>query len=409
MELRPYQQAALHAITAGMEQGVHRPVVSLPTGTGKTVVAAELLRRRGQTALFLAHRDELIRQAAHTIRMVWPDAGVGLVKGAEDQWQAPVVVASVQSLHLKRLQRWHPDRFGTIVVDECFPAGTLIDGKPIETLRIGDRVMAFNPNTGEFALKRVTHVFRRPVHRLVHLKTPTRSVFVTPNHPFWTQRGWVQAQELQQSDQVFVIGGNCHEIDAMPFMRNRSMGANSPTVVSKMHGQNSPEKAKHFSSLHLVWENNQVDGSRSYSPISINRTCVLFSDLQDIVDSSEFETDHDTNESQICRRENATEQPYEKAPSSRQAQPHLTFDELETPNSRRKWMPSPRATIVVGRRLKLADRIHCPDQNGENGGLSHALQNRYRQSFLQNRHRNRWRLSLQYQNPATRFQEKSMA
>jgi superfamily II DNA or RNA helicase len=122
LTLRPEQEAALTAIAEAVAHGITKPVVSMATGTGKTVMFAELLRRRGGSALVLAHREELIQQAAATIRRVWPAATVGIVRAREDDWQAPVVVASIASLQTRRLRRWAPDHFDTIVVDEAHHA-----------------------------------------------------------------------------------------------------------------------------------------------------------------------------------------------------------------------------------------------------------------------------------------------
>jgi superfamily II DNA or RNA helicase len=120
--MRPYQVDAIEAVERALADGTSRPVLALATGLGKTVVFSELLRRRGGPALVLAHRDELVRQAAEKIRNVWPDADLGIVKAEEDEFDKPVVVASVQSLTAKRLARWSPDRFETVVVDEAHHA-----------------------------------------------------------------------------------------------------------------------------------------------------------------------------------------------------------------------------------------------------------------------------------------------
>jgi len=122
IHLRPYQNAALEAIGAAEARGVRRPLVGLPTGTGKTVIFADLIRRRGGRALVLAHRDELVRQAADKIAMVAPDAEIGVVKAERDEHDAPVVVASVQTVaQPHRLRRIATD-WETVVVDEAHHA-----------------------------------------------------------------------------------------------------------------------------------------------------------------------------------------------------------------------------------------------------------------------------------------------
>jgi superfamily II DNA or RNA helicase len=98
---RPYQEAALEAILAARRAGLQRVLVTMPTGTGKTNVFCWLMERMNlrRPALVLAHRDELIRQAADRIAALSPGVNVGVEKAAESA--APgceVIVASVQSI-----------------------------------------------------------------------------------------------------------------------------------------------------------------------------------------------------------------------------------------------------------------------------------------------------------------------
>src|SRR6266446_3936126 len=95
---RPYQYEAVAALLAASARGVQRPLLVLPTGTGKTIVFALLVQRRGGRALILAHRDELIQQAVDKLRLVDPSLPLGVVQAARDEHTAPVVVASVQTL-----------------------------------------------------------------------------------------------------------------------------------------------------------------------------------------------------------------------------------------------------------------------------------------------------------------------
>jgi superfamily II DNA or RNA helicase len=124
LALRPYQQEAIAAVEDALERGVRRPLIVLPTGTGKTVVFASLIARRGGSALVLAHRDELLRQAAEKLTVAdrTLGLGVGFVQAERDDTHSPVVVASVQTLARQtRLDRL-PCRFDTVVVDEAHHA-----------------------------------------------------------------------------------------------------------------------------------------------------------------------------------------------------------------------------------------------------------------------------------------------
>src|SRR3989454_9953559 len=118
---RPYQYEAVAALLSATARGVRRPLLVLPTGTGKTIVFALLIQRRRGRSLILAHRDELIQQAVDKLRLVDPTLALGVVQATRDEHTAPTVVASVQSLSRHpRLARLVPD-FQTIVIDEAHP------------------------------------------------------------------------------------------------------------------------------------------------------------------------------------------------------------------------------------------------------------------------------------------------
>jgi superfamily II DNA or RNA helicase len=117
--LRDYQVEAIEAVERALSSGLKRVVVSLPTGTGKTVIFAHWLRSRLGPSLVLVHRDELVTQAVEKLEHVIPDRRVGVVKAERDDWDADIVVASVQSLRKQRLERYQPGHFRQIVVDEC--------------------------------------------------------------------------------------------------------------------------------------------------------------------------------------------------------------------------------------------------------------------------------------------------
>jgi superfamily II DNA or RNA helicase len=113
---RPYQYEAVAALLAATARGVNRPLLVLPTGTGKTIVFALLVQRRRGRSLILAHRDELIQQAVDKLHLVDPTLALGVVQAARDEHTAPVVVASVQTLSRRtRLAHLVPN-FQTIVI-----------------------------------------------------------------------------------------------------------------------------------------------------------------------------------------------------------------------------------------------------------------------------------------------------
>lgn len=124
MELRPYQQEAREAIFAQWDSGVRKTLLVLPTGCGKTIVFAKVTEdcvRHGDRVLILAHRGELLEQAADKIHK---STGLGCaVEKAEESCQGSwfrIVVGSVQTLmREKRLAQFPEDYFDTIIVDEA--------------------------------------------------------------------------------------------------------------------------------------------------------------------------------------------------------------------------------------------------------------------------------------------------
>lgn len=96
--LRDWQEGALERLDSARARGRTAVLGVAATGLGKTVLFSEYARRRSTRALILAHRDELIEQAAHKVEAMIPDRRVGRIKGPANEVGADVVVASVQTL-----------------------------------------------------------------------------------------------------------------------------------------------------------------------------------------------------------------------------------------------------------------------------------------------------------------------
>ena len=124
MELRPYQQEAKDSIFQEWEKGIRNTLLVLPTGCGKTIVFAKVTEdcvRNGDRVLILAHRGELLEQAADKIAK---STGLGCAtEKAEESCLGSwfrITVGSVQSLMREtRLSRFPEDYFDTIIIDEA--------------------------------------------------------------------------------------------------------------------------------------------------------------------------------------------------------------------------------------------------------------------------------------------------
>ena len=124
MELRPYQNEAKTAVFNQWDTGNGKTLLVLPTGCGKTIVFAKIteeLVRRGKRVLILAHRGELLEQAADKIAK-----STGLQCATEKAEEScigswfRIVVGSVQTLQRpKRLAQFKSDYFDNIIIDEA--------------------------------------------------------------------------------------------------------------------------------------------------------------------------------------------------------------------------------------------------------------------------------------------------
>ena len=126
ISLRPYQNDVIEAVKKANSEGLTRLLAVLPTGCGKTIIFADMAKKLKRHTLVIAHRDELIRQAAEKIHMVWPDAHIGIVKGKENDFQyKDVVVASIQTLAREgRRLRMSGEEFGLMIIDEAHHASS---------------------------------------------------------------------------------------------------------------------------------------------------------------------------------------------------------------------------------------------------------------------------------------------
>lgn len=133
IRLRPYQSDCVDALIRELHEprpddapGAHWHLAAvLPTGSGKTIIFSGLgdawhARYPGSKIMILAHRDELISQAANKYHSVAPDTKIGIIKGTRHEVRGnDVVVASVLSLNARRRERlsnWRPD---LLVIDEA--------------------------------------------------------------------------------------------------------------------------------------------------------------------------------------------------------------------------------------------------------------------------------------------------
>ncbi|KAJ2743473.1 DEAD DEAH box helicase [Coemansia sp. BCRC 34301] len=143
--LRPYQQECIDTCLALLQAGVRRQAVSLPVGSGKTVVFSNLIQQipapteLATKTLVLAHREELLEQAARQIQAASPQLSVAIDQGSRlANPAADVIVASVATLgraHSSRLQRHDASRYKCIIIDEAHHAAASSYSRVLEHFR----------------------------------------------------------------------------------------------------------------------------------------------------------------------------------------------------------------------------------------------------------------------------------
>ena len=105
MRLRDYQQTAVDNVLAAWAGGHQGVLLCMPTGTGKTFTAAQILKRAGSTWAVMAHTRSIVDQLAGAMRAAGLDVG-------DAKSSAPVRVDTVQT-------KWRGDAPDYVLVDEA--------------------------------------------------------------------------------------------------------------------------------------------------------------------------------------------------------------------------------------------------------------------------------------------------
>lgn len=131
MNLRNYQNEALSSVIKSFNSKIHKQVIVLPTGAGKTVLFIAIAQHFQQLStqqkpfkiLILAHRDELVTQAYDKFKIFYPEADVAIFKGKKRNLDHQVIISSMQTCN-KRIQQLKEKDFGLLIIDECHHAAS---------------------------------------------------------------------------------------------------------------------------------------------------------------------------------------------------------------------------------------------------------------------------------------------
>lgn len=135
-------------------------------------------------------------------------------------------INGINITNYEKLDHFDPSEFVGVVLDECFAKGTQVDtpsgSKSIEDLREGDKII------NAFGVDVVSDVHRREVEYAIKVRCRGKEVIASPNHPWFTERGWVASQDLEPGDRVLSA------VAAMRVLRN---GISSSSISSERDGE----------------------------------------------------------------------------------------------------------------------------------------------------------------------------
>lgn len=131
--LRPYQQRVIDQVFDWFSRNpTGNPVVSATVGAGKSIMIAEFVRQvmttwPDQRILMAVHSRELVRQNAHKLTAIWPQAPIGIHSAGLGSWACyePIIFASIGSIWKKAMQI---GRFDIALIDECHAISTKDSG-----------------------------------------------------------------------------------------------------------------------------------------------------------------------------------------------------------------------------------------------------------------------------------------
>ncbi len=371
--LYPYQQKAVDEAVRGLYG-----IIQSRAGSGKTQIGIALIREYGRRALWLTHTADLFRQSKERAERYMDRSLIGTITEGKVNIGKGVTFATIQTMCRLDLAQYK-DMWDVIVVDECFPAGTLIQTPhgniPIKYIVPGELVLTRNEKTGKLELCRVGELqIRRVNGKLVRLTTENgESVVCTDNHPFLTPWGYCKAGDLTHGDQVYLLrkGFRPGDMEPYPKIRHSERG-----TISLLFQRMFKKRSSHAFGL---------DG----------RT------------KGNFSEDYAGDESRVSFRTNEAEQPLEESRS--QAKDISLLKSHESPpfdsrGERSRLDCSADAFSSETFRFSSIDRV-CDSDWEKKSRLFHALQNRHRFSFTKGSDRSGRLFSLRSESANRRYQE----
>ena len=380
VELRDYQQACLDSLVAyrrlhdeGHPYGGQRALVAMATGLGKTQIFAQIPKLASKRVLVIAHREELLDQAALRIQEANPEMTVGIEQADRHAPEGcKVLVGSIQTFAMspKRLAALRPEDFSVVVVDECFPAGTLIDGLPIEQIQKGDFVRSLNHQTGCIELRQVTRTFQRAASSLIRVTLENGvTVDCTPDHPFYTPDGYLPAKLLTWYNMVAYI--------------------TLPSAKEDCYASSPPFQLR-ADALFNVRSFNQRPREASPGTAYAHGQGLLLRDMQFGLSGPAIIGDNGRDQPQICFRAHGSQESNEQPRNQGQGSGHPASYGMEAAGAGGEWEAAACCSDAPGRSAGMEHGGSYSNKDAQELRLPDLLQDRHWQSNSQTSYRSGW-------------------
>lgn len=422
-------------------------IAVLPTGGGKSFCVADLAKKflmRGEHCIVFAHRDVLISQLSDSLcEMDIPHTFIAsksaILDITNDQVKkfgrsfydesSPVILSSVPTFQ-QRLKKGLLNQLAPLIKcwiqDECFIAGTLIDGRPIESLVEGDLVTSFNEHTNQYELKPVVRLFKnKSPDKLLKICTRSHHVLTcTYGHPFWTKRGWVNAIDLTTDDEVLIYDYSMYELQEGTCKPNESQDElllqDSQNILQsrmcfnifKSKSKGSTETTSTTSGLLHVRQYGRFI-STPFNSLAKNAQSILQSRVFTKICSSILINNNGENQSEIRIGKDDKKQPNATCRNTFKSVNNVEGNGSQTSNTRWERQASNRSrSKIIGTIQTLWFQItnHCENWLLQRGSrLPNSLQNRLWQRKTENSNRSRWKESQHISEKRTGQKERSVS